>query len=199
VVLALATSNKIWLAAFAGIFIAFALVASFVLPRRNPDFPGERRGWFIVATLALFVAMMFAVVVFASEDEEAAGHEAGEAVTETAPGGEPQPQETTGGPTTGATTTAPQEGGGNAQAGRQVFASQGCGSCHTFEAAGASGTAGPNLDESLQGDDREHVRESIVDPAAEVEKGYQPIMPTNFEQELSPEELDNLVAFLTQS
>jgi cytochrome c551/c552 len=196
--LALATSNKIWLAAFAGIFIVFSLAAAFVLPRRNPDFPGERRGWFIVATLLLFVAMMFAVVVFASEDEEAAGHEAGEVVTETAPGGEPQPPETTGDTTTGATTTAP-EGGGNAQAGEQVFASQGCGSCHTFEAAGASGTAGPNLDESLQGDGAEHVRESIVDPAAEVEQGYSPIMPTNYEQELSPEELDNLVAFLTQS
>jgi mono/diheme cytochrome c family protein len=197
--LALATSNKIWLAAFAGVFIVFSLVAAFVLPRRNPDFPGERRGWFIVATLALFVAMMFAVVVFASEDEEAAGREAGEVVTETAPGDEPQPQETTTAPTTGATTTAPEEGGGNAQAGREVFAAQGCGSCHAFSAAGADATVGPNLDESLQGDDAEHVRESIVDPAAEVEQGYQPIMPTNYEQELSPEELDNLVAFLTQS
>jgi mono/diheme cytochrome c family protein len=199
--LALATSNKIWLAAFAGVFIVFSLVAAFVLPRRNPDFPGERRGWFIVATLALFVAMMFAVVVFASEGEEAAGREAGEHVTETAPGDEPQPQETTGGTTTSETATGEtgEGGGGNPQAGRQVFAAQGCGSCHAFSAAGANATVGPNLDESLQGDDAANVRESIVDPAAEVEEGYQPIMPTNYEQELSPDELDNLVAFLTQS
>jgi mono/diheme cytochrome c family protein len=31
-------------------------------------------------------------------------------------------------------------------AGRQVFASAGCASCHTLAAAGASGTVGPNLD-----------------------------------------------------
>jgi cytochrome c551/c552 len=208
VLLALATSNKIWLAVFAGIFIAFALVASFVLPRRNPDFPGERgRNWFVVATIALFVAMMFAVAVFASEGEEAEGREAGEVATETAPGGEGEPQETTGAPTTGETATGEtatgetgeEGGGGNPQAGRQVFASAGCGSCHTFAAAEATATVGPNLDESLAGDDAEHVRESIVDPNAEVESGFQPIMPTTYEQDLSPQQLDDLVAFLTQS
>jgi mono/diheme cytochrome c family protein len=39
-------------------------------------------------------------------------------------------------------------GGGKAAApdGKQVFASAGCGSCHTLKAAGATGTVGPNLD-----------------------------------------------------
>ena len=39
-------------------------------------------------------------------------------------------------------------GGGNAAApdGKQVFASAGCGSCHTLKAAGSTGTVGPNLD-----------------------------------------------------
>lgn len=32
--------------------------------------------------------------------------------------------------------------------GRTVFQNAGCGSCHTFEAAGSSGTIGPNLDEA---------------------------------------------------
>ena len=41
-VLGLATSNKIWLALFAGVFIVFALLSSFVFPRRRPDFPGEQ-------------------------------------------------------------------------------------------------------------------------------------------------------------
>jgi cytochrome c551/c552 len=201
VLLALATSNKIWLAVFAGVFIAFALVASFVLPRRNPDFPGEEgRNWFIVVTIALFVAMMFAVAVFAQESEEAHGGEGGEAATETAPGGEPEtgtetapteseptPTETGGGPP-----------GGDAQAGRAVFLSQGCGGCHAFSAAGTNAAVGPNLDESLQGDDAEHIRESIVEPGAEVEQGFQPIMPTDYESKLSPKQLDDLVAFLSQ-
>jgi mono/diheme cytochrome c family protein len=179
-VLALTTSNKVLLAVFAGVFIAFALVAAFVLPRRDPDFPGERgRNWFIAVTIALFVAMMFAVSVFAKESEEAEGHEAGETVTETAPGGE--------------TTGAPVEG--DPAAGRSLFASQGCGGCHAFEAAGTNATVGPNLDESLDGDDAAHVRESIVDPSAQVEQGFQPIMPDQF-GDLSDEQLDDLIAFL---
>ncbi len=37
---------------------------------------------------------------------------------------------------------------GDASNGAQIFASAGCGGCHTLEAAGSSGTVGPNLDES---------------------------------------------------
>ncbi len=37
---------------------------------------------------------------------------------------------------------------GDAEAGSSVFASSGCGSCHTLEAAGSSGSVGPNLDEA---------------------------------------------------
>ena len=51
-----------------------------------------------------------------------------------------------GGTTTGGTTT--EEGGGEAADGEAVFAEAGCGGCHVLEAAGASGTVGPNLDES---------------------------------------------------
>jgi cbb3-type cytochrome c oxidase subunit III len=44
------------------------------------------------------------------------------------------------------------EGGGGPSAagtdGKSIFASQGCGSCHTLAAAGSNGTIGPNLDES---------------------------------------------------
>jgi mono/diheme cytochrome c family protein len=35
----------------------------------------------------------------------------------------------------------------NAPSGKAVFASAGCGRCHTLAAAGASGQVGPNLDE----------------------------------------------------
>jgi mono/diheme cytochrome c family protein len=54
-----------------------------------------------------------------------------------------------------ATTQTETEGGeaseipeGDAEAGAEVFAGNGCGSCHTFEAAGSSGSVGPNLDEA---------------------------------------------------
>jgi mono/diheme cytochrome c family protein len=38
-------------------------------------------------------------------------------------------------------------GEGDAEAGAQVFQESGCGSCHTLEAAGSSGSVGPDLDE----------------------------------------------------
>jgi cytochrome c6 len=37
---------------------------------------------------------------------------------------------------------------GDAENGKKIFASAGCGSCHTLKDAGSSGTIGPNLDES---------------------------------------------------
>ena len=49
-----------------------------------------------------------------------------------------------------ATTTEESGGGsetGDAANGEEVFASAGCGGCHTFEAAGSTGSVGPNLDE----------------------------------------------------
>jgi len=48
---------------------------------------------------------------------------------------------------TGAEPSAPA-GEGDAAAGEAVFASAGCASCHTLEAAGSTGTVGPNLDEA---------------------------------------------------
>ena len=38
--------------------------------------------------------------------------------------------------------------GGNETDGEAIFASAGCGGCHTLEAAGSNGTVGPNLDEA---------------------------------------------------
>ena len=40
--------------------------------------------------------------------------------------------------------------------------------------------------------------ESIVNPGAYVESGYQNIMPSTFGQNLSPQQLADLVAYLTQ-
>jgi hypothetical protein len=76
VLLGLATANKIGLAGTAAVFIGFALASSFLLPRRWPDYPGRRLGLFIFATVALTVAMLAAVEIFAKEDEEEHGGQA---------------------------------------------------------------------------------------------------------------------------
>ena len=46
-----------------------------------------------------------------------------------------------------ATTTTTGGGGSAAPDGKQVFASAGCGGCHTLKDAGATGNVGPNLDQ----------------------------------------------------
>jgi cytochrome c2 len=137
VLLAITNGGKLGLAICAGLLIVFAVLSSFYFPRRNPDYPGNRLGLFIAVAAVLFAVTMVGVVVFAAEEEEAAH---GTEATET------QPAET--GESTGTTTEAGGGGQGDATAGEAVFASAGCGGCHTLEAAGASGTVGPNLDDA---------------------------------------------------
>jgi mono/diheme cytochrome c family protein len=133
--------NDIILGAVALVLIAFSLVASLVVPRRRPDFPGERLGLFVGICVLLVVAMLAAVEVFGEEDEEAEAADIGSVVSA---------EGETGAATTGEETTVATEGGGaqgDVARGEELFASEGCGSCHTLAAAGTSGTVGPNLDE----------------------------------------------------
>jgi mono/diheme cytochrome c family protein len=84
--------------------------------------------------------------------------------------------------------------------GAQVFANNGCGGCHTLAAAKTGGVTGPNLDEVLPGQTEAMVHESIADPNAKIATGYPPnVMPENFEQKLSPKELEDLVKYLLES
>ena len=92
-----------------------------------------------------------------------------------------------------------EEQGGQATAadGKAVFADAGCGACHALADAGTNGTVGPDLDEVVPGQDPAFIRESIVDPNAEVAQGFSPdVMPNNFGETLSPDELDALVEYL---
>jgi cytochrome c oxidase subunit II len=94
-------------------------------------------------------------------------------------------------------------GGGGGQtagaSGEEIFASAGCEGCHTLAAAGATAKVGPNLGQ-LGKVKADFLRTSIIDPNAEIEDGFKPdIMPQNFGDELSKEELDALVKYLLES
>jgi mono/diheme cytochrome c family protein len=202
VLLGITTQNAVALGVIAGVFVVFALASALLVPLRWPEFPGEHLRWFVVATLVLLVATLGAVEVFAVEPKEEVA--AGETTTEHEP---PPPGATTGEPPPppGATTGAepppppPPASAGDAATGRGIFTGQGCGNCHAFSAAGTSGAVGPNLDESLQGEDTAFIRESIVEPNEETAEGYQPnVMPDIYDQELTPKQLDDLVAFLEE-
>ena len=84
--------------------------------------------------------------------------------------------------------------------GAQVFANNGCDTCHTLAAANAGGVTGPNLDEVLPGQSAAMIEESIVDPNAHIAKGYSAnVMPPNFGTLISASEIEALVKYLIES
>jgi mono/diheme cytochrome c family protein len=86
-----------------------------------------------------------------------------------------------------------------ASRGRAVWAEQGCGSCHTFEPANATGTFGPDLQLSLSGTDAAYIRRSIVEPSAASAAGFSAgMMPEDYAQRMSPAELEALVRFIAR-
>ncbi len=100
-----------------------------------------------------------------------------------------------------------QEGGGGgagAADGKTIFTegtqdgASACGQCHQLADAGTGQGIGPDLDKALAGKDEAFIRESIVDPAAAIAKGFPAnVMPPNYGQVLKPAELDALVKYLS--
>ena len=132
--LAITTTGKVVLLLVAGTFIGFSLIVSMLVPRRYPSFPGSRIRLF-VATCALLFAAQIGAVVWVTGTQEVEEKAAAETT----------PAETT--PTTTTPSTTPAASPGDATAGKKVFLSAGCTSCHTLKDAAASGTVGPNLDD----------------------------------------------------
>jgi len=162
VIAALSTGQKAGLITVAAVFIIFALVSSFVLPRREPDYPGKRMGLFIGACVVLFVAMLSAVVIFGSEPKEP-GARVAEGTT---------PLTST---SSGATTPAAS---GDAASGKALYASKTCSGCHSIDGTFVAGPSFKGLAGSKQTladgttvtADRAYIVESIEDPGKQVVK-----------------------------
>ena len=113
-----------------GIGAAIAIALTRYPHRRVPlSFPSMRR----VATLLVLLALSLG----------AAGCGGGEEAA-------PLPETVEGTVPAATTSEAPPTSSleGDAAAGDAIYASAGCGGCHTLDAAGSSGTVGPNLDDS---------------------------------------------------
>jgi cytochrome c oxidase subunit 2 len=108
-------------------------------------------------------------------------------------------------------TARPAAGGGGGGGGAAVDAkalftsgdadtgATACATCHTLADAGAKGQVGPDLDKVLKGKDAAFIKESILDPDKEIAPGFQPgIMPPNFGDTLSAEQVDALVKYLSE-
>jgi cytochrome c553 len=89
---------------------------------------------------------------------------------------------------TGETETGGGGGQGNAQAGEAVFASAGCGGCHTLEAANSSGSIGPNLDDSKP--DHDLVVDRVTNGSG--------AMPA-FDGQLSEQQINDVAAYVVES
>jgi cytochrome c oxidase subunit II len=84
--------------------------------------------------------------------------------------------------------------------GKNATGATACGACHTLAQAGTNGTTGPNLDQVLKGKGAAFIKQSIVQPDAQIAKGYaKGIMPPNYGSTLSAAEVDALVKFLSQA
>ncbi|MFN2616002.1 MAG: cytochrome c oxidase subunit II [Thermoleophilaceae bacterium] len=100
----------------------------------------------------------------------------------------------------------PARAGGGAD-GKQVFASSGCGACHTFAPAGSTAKVGPRLDglqrsaaafaKARKESVAQYVMESIVNPRAFTVPGFpKTVMPTTFKSQLSDAQVKALVQYL---
>ena len=88
----------------------------------------------------------------------------------------------------GTTTETTATAQGNAEAGKAVFASAGCGGCHTLEEAGSSGSVGPKLDGLNLSFDR--VKEQVENGGG--------AMPA-FKGQLTDQQINDVAAFVSQS
>jgi cytochrome c oxidase subunit 2 len=97
----------------------------------------------------------------------------------------------------GCGTGGKASGQADAQNGQKLFTAK-CAGCHTLAAAGAKGTVGPDLDKALPTMNAAQIRRDILQPNARIAPGYQPnIMPPNFGDTLSPQQVDALVKYLS--
>jgi len=189
VLLAITSEGKIGLGVLAGLLILFALLSAFYFPRRDPNFPGDRLGLFVIVAVVLFAGTIAGVVFFAAEEEEGAeatevqGTDTGQEQETTAATTESEPTESA------PTESEPSEQAeGDPAAGEAVFASAGCGGCHTLEAAGSSGNVGPNLDEAKPPHDL--VVERVTNGMG--------VMPS-FKGQLDDEQIQDVAAYVVES
>jgi len=132
------------------------------------------------AVLALVLASLALVGAGCGGDDEDSSEPA-PTVTETVTETETQTD-------TEAGTTTDDEVEGDAANGEQIFASAGCGGCHTLAAAGTNGSVGPNLDDASPSYDK------VVERVTE----GQGVMPS-FKDDLSSQEINDVAAFVSSS
>ncbi len=178
-VAAVSTFGKTVLLIVAITFMAWSIITAIFVPKRSPGFP-RRLDAYIVVSVILFVAQMSAIVWVSETQEVEEAHAAAEAPGQ-GKGGETPTQPTQ-------PTTPAEPSGGDAAAGKTVFESAGCSSCHTLADAGATGSVGPNLD------DVKPPASLVVDRVTNG-KGVMP----SFKSQLSEQQIQDVAAYVSSA
>lgn len=95
-------------------------------------------------------------------------------------------------------------GPAGATEGDQIFTAAGCNACHTLADVGSTSDVGPSLDalaevagERTDLSPEDYVRQAILEPNAFVVEGFRPdVMPGNYGDQLTDEQVDTLVEYL---
>ena len=85
-------------------------------------------------------------------------------------------------------TVPSQYANGDPTAGKEVFAKNGCGACHTLSDAGSSGKVGPNLDDA---------KPSLALAVDRVVNGKSAMPP--FKGRLTPEQIASVAAYVVKA
>jgi mono/diheme cytochrome c family protein len=184
------------------VVVVLALLISFG-GMRSESFPsaGLMRG-ILAGMAALVVLTSTGAVLVAREEQQHRREEMDHLASEEAEAEKQANQEAEAPETAGEAAPGGAADGAAGIDGETVFLDTGCGGCHTLADLGqdAAGQIGPNLDTSLADRDADFIRTAIVDPNAEVTEGFASgIMPEDYEQQLTPEELDALVEYLDRT
>ena len=88
--------------------------------------------------------------------------------------------------------------------GEELYLTQGCQACHSLDGTVVVGPSWKNVfgskeildDGSTVTVDEDYIRNSILNPGDQIVEGYQNVMPANFGEVLSEQEVDDLIAFI---
>jgi cytochrome c oxidase subunit 2 len=103
-------------------------------------------------------------------------------------------------PPAGAEVPAPAP----AEAGKQHAQQLGCTACHSADGStlvgptwkGLFGSEVPLQDGSTVVADEDYLRSSIVDPGVQIVQGFPDVMPKNYQEQLSPEQIQAIVEYI---
>jgi cytochrome c oxidase subunit 2 len=102
-------------------------------------------------------------------------------------------------------STGEARGHALAQWGAKLYESKACITCHSLDGSKKTGPSFQGVfghpvtlaDGSTITVDEEYIRRSLMEPAAQVVEGYQPVMPV-YGGTLTPEDVDGLIAFIKE-